>query len=65
VEYTRIYLKEHESKNVKFSLCLRHEDAWGSGGIILCTLNLGTVPLDRSLGGPQSRSGRGDEDKNS
>jgi hypothetical protein len=59
---------------------------WGSRGITLRILDLGTrwrwvvsftprslypqgkslwYPLDRSLGGPQSRSGRGGEEKNS
>jgi hypothetical protein len=59
---------------------------WGSGGIALCILDLGTRwrwvvsftsrplnsqgkspwnPLDRRLGEPQSRSGRGGEKKNS
>jgi hypothetical protein len=51
---------------------------WGSGGIALRILDLEVggqlqategkspwYPLDRRLGGPQSRSGRGGEEKNS
>jgi hypothetical protein len=53
---------------------------WRSGGIAPPILDLGTkwrlvvsftcrerarYPLDRRLGGPQSRSGRGGEEKNS
>jgi hypothetical protein len=51
---------------------------WGSGGVALRIINIGTrwrrvasftlrslylgYPLDRKLGGPQSRSGRGGEE---
>jgi len=54
----------------------RHEDVWGSGGIVPRIPNLrftsrslypwGKKPrysLDRRLGEPQSRSGRGGEEK--
>jgi hypothetical protein len=58
-----------------------HEDVWRREGTALRILNLGTIwksvgsftslplypqyPLDRRLGGPQSRCGRGGEEKNS
>jgi hypothetical protein len=63
------------------SLCLNKHHAiktyWGSGGVVPCILDLGSrwplyaqrkspwYPLGRRLAGPQSRSGRGGEEKNS
>jgi hypothetical protein len=81
IHHTEKVFQTGNGKHVPVLKVPRHADVLGSGGIAPRILDLGTrwgewsaprssrfiprYPLDRRLGGPQSRSGRGGEETNS